>query len=57
MSEPLTLVKYHGCIEWHDGRDPAMEQYEYYLAADVDALMDDPQALAAYLIERKKGQP
>jgi len=28
----------------------------FYLASDIDALMDDPQALAAYLIDRQKGR-
>jgi hypothetical protein len=31
------LVKYRGSVEWHDGREPAYEMYDYYLAADVEA--------------------
>ena len=34
-------------------------EYQVYLAADVEALLDDPQALAALLVERavKSAQP
>lgn len=53
----MTLVKYW--VDMHGNflrQDPGAEAKPkaVYLAADVDALLDDPQALAAYLIERQK---
>ena len=53
----MTLVKHifvpHGIVN----ADTTLEEHLWYRAADVDALLDDPQALAAYLVERQKGQP
>lgn len=46
----MTLVKYWADIEHMP------DSKQVYLAADVDALLDDPQALAAYLVERRKGK-
>lgn len=55
MSEPLKKMEKHilvpgGIISSRDD----FAKYTWYKADDVDALLDDPQALAAYLIERKK---
>jgi len=72
MSEPLTREQRIRCIvetlrptdpdSWEPNILYVTAEFDSYDAAlrqqlaDVDALLDDPRALAAYLIERQKGR-
>jgi chromosome segregation ATPase len=47
MSE--VLKKHRGSIEWHDGREPAVETYDYYLAAEIEATVGTLQRRIAEL--------
>lgn len=53
MSE--TLEKYE--LEYDLEGSGLYKLHEFYLAADVEAILDDPQALAAHLIKRQEDKP